>query len=309
VFFMVALAWVGLQAQSAPRGTWIEKAKLGEVRTEPGTASLNGKVYVIGGMARGQDSHPLNQEYDVRTDTWRERAPMPSPLSHPAAVALNDRIYVVGGFLRNVHLDAQDKVYEYDPRTDTWRTLAPLKSPRGSVGLAVVNGKIHAIGGRDVNRVTVNTHEVFDPKTGAWTELAPLPQPRDHSYVAAFNREIHVIGGRLNTPVENVDTHDVYDTVSNTWKPGPRMPTPRSGGGAVLYRGSIVVFGGECDNGRPFAQVEAFDLKSGRWSTLAAMPSGRHGITAATDGQVIFAPAGAPNCATASSDTMQVFRF
>src|SRR6185503_5368636 len=153
----------GLQTVPPEQGTWSEKARLGEPRTEAAVVFLNGKIYALGGMARGQDSHTLNQEYDPATDRWRERAPMPHALSHPGAATLNGKIFVVGGFLRNVHLDAQDLVFEYDPVKDSWRTLAPLKSPRGSVGVAAVNGKIHAIGGRDVNRVTVATHEIYDP--------------------------------------------------------------------------------------------------------------------------------------------------
>jgi hypothetical protein len=191
------------------QGTWSEKARLGEQRTEAAVVFANGRIYVLGGMARGQDSHVLNQEYDPATDRWRERAPMPRPLSHPGAAAMGGKIYVVGGFLRNVHLDAQDSVFEYDPAADTWRTLAPLKSPRGSVGVAAVNGKIHAIGGRDVNRVTVATHEAYDPKTGKWTDLSPLPKARDHMGVVAVDGQIHAIGGRFNTPNENTDMHDV----------------------------------------------------------------------------------------------------
>ena len=151
------------RADAADPGTWAESARLGEQRTEAAVVALNGKIYVLGGMARGQDAHALNQEYDPATDRWRERAPMPSALSHAGAAALNGKIYVVGGFLRNVHLDAQDLAFEYDPAADTWRTLAPMKSPRGAVGVVALNGKIHAIGGRDVNRVTVATHEVVRP--------------------------------------------------------------------------------------------------------------------------------------------------
>src|SRR5256885_16514035 len=103
-------------------GTWSEKAGLGDARTEAAVVFLNRKLYVLGGMARGQDSHPLNQEYDPATDRWRERAPMPHALSHAGAAAMSGKIYVVGGFLRNVHLDAQNFVFEYDPTRDTWRT-------------------------------------------------------------------------------------------------------------------------------------------------------------------------------------------
>jgi N-acetylneuraminic acid mutarotase len=173
----------------------------------------------------------------------------------------------------------------------------------------VVDGKIHAIGGRDANRVTVNTHEVYDVATGSWTDLPLLPQPRDHTATVAEGRLIHVIGGRLNTTIENVNTHDVYDTSSRTWRLAPPLPTPRSGAAAVLYRGSIVVVGGECSNGRPFDHNEAFDVKNNRWSTLAPMPSGRHGIMAATDGRTIFIPGGAPACGGAASDSLWTFRL
>ena len=78
----------GLQTVPPSQGTWSEKARLGEQRTEAAVVFLNGKMYVLGGMARGQDSHTLNQEYDPATDRWRERAPMPHALSHPGAAAL-----------------------------------------------------------------------------------------------------------------------------------------------------------------------------------------------------------------------------
>jgi N-acetylneuraminic acid mutarotase len=182
-----------------------------------------------------------------------------------------------------------------------------MKAPRGSVGLAAVNGRLHAIGGRDVNRVTVNTHEIYDPAGNRWTDAPPLPQPRDHTYTVAVGRDIHVIGGRLNTPVENVNTHDIFDTRTNAWRTGPPLPTPRSGGGAVVYKGMIVVLGGECDNGRPFTHNEAFDPRTNRWTTLAPMPSGRHGIMAAADARAIYIPGGAPACATAQSNNLQIF--
>ena len=44
-----------------------------------------------------------------------------------------------------------------------------------------------------------------------------------------------------------------------------------------------------------------------RWSTLAAMPSGRHGIIAAGDSRAIYIPGGATACATAQSNNLQIF--
>jgi len=73
----------GLQTVPGNEGTWSEKARLGEQRTEAAVVFLNGKMYVLGGMARVQDSHTLNQEYDPATDRWRERG---RPRSSPSRV-------------------------------------------------------------------------------------------------------------------------------------------------------------------------------------------------------------------------------
>ena len=87
-----------------------------------------------------------------------------------------------------------------------------------------------------------------------------------------------------------------------------RAIRPRRGS-AVLYRGRILVTGGECDNDKPFVDNDAYDLKSARWTSLAPMLSGRHGIQAATDGQVVYIPGGAPVCRTGVSDTLLTFRL
>jgi N-acetylneuraminic acid mutarotase len=156
------------------QGVWSEKARMFDLRSEVATAFLNGKIYVMGGLARNQEASTLNQEYDIATDTWRDRRPMPFPLSHPNATVLNGKIYVVGGFLAQVHVAAQDSNFEYDPAADTWRILAPLRTPRGSLGVVALNGKIHAIGGRTVDRVTSAVHEIYDPATNTWTPAANM---------------------------------------------------------------------------------------------------------------------------------------
>ena len=288
-------------------GAWAERSRSAEFRSEAATAILNGKVYLMGGLARGRESHELTQEFDLATNMWRERAPMPGPLSHPTAVTMNGKIYVVGGFLAQVHAQAQNAAYEYDPSANTWRTLPPMKGPRGSVAVVAINNKIHAIGGRNVERLTITTHEAYDPATNRWTELAPLPERRDHLFFAAANGRIHIIGGRVESPLDsNVARHDIYDVASNTWSAGPPLPTPRSGGASALVNGVIVVAGGECRNGAPFNTVEGFDLKANRWVTLAPMWVGKHGITGASDGKVMYIGAGNPECGMSFSDRLVI---
>src|SRR5262249_30283575 len=51
------------QPQSTGQGKWSEKARLPEPRGEVAVATVNGKIYVLGGSARGRDDQPLNEEY------------------------------------------------------------------------------------------------------------------------------------------------------------------------------------------------------------------------------------------------------
>ena len=72
-------------------GTWSEKARLPDIRSEAAHAFVNGKLYVMGGLARMQEASMLVQEWDAATDPWRDKAPMPGPLSHPSARSSTER--------------------------------------------------------------------------------------------------------------------------------------------------------------------------------------------------------------------------
>ncbi len=327
-------------AQSQSTGsqwTWSTKAPLPTQRLDAGVASLDGKIYVLGGGAMGKPATQLNQEYDPAKDRWRDRAPIPQGASHAGVAGYHGKIYLIGGFTASVHAGALDKVFEYDVAADTWRQLPPISSPRGSVGVAVVNGKVHAIGGRGLNNVTVATHEVYDPASGKWSQAAPLPTARDHIGVIVVGRQIHVIGGRISNHITdntkstpgsrglpydlvtngpNTPLHDVYDPATNSWQSAAPLPTARSNGAAVYYHGLILYAGGECERPDPkgggdtFAENEAYDSKLNRWLTLAPLPAGRQGFGAAAVGQYAYFTGGSLGCGGAPmTDQLLVFRL
>lgn len=282
-----------------PAGVWTTKAALPAAHSEVGVATVNGKIYIVGGTVDiGTMALPLNEEYDPASNRARERAPLPQPLSHVGLVGLNGKIYVVGGFsdLQADHTGAVSSLFVYDPATDAWRTLAPMKEPRGSVGATVANGKIYAIGGRGLDLKTVATNEVYDPATNRWAELAPLPQARDHLAAVTVDNKIHVIGGRFGSSRDLTGLHDVYDPTTDAWSPAPPLPTARSSVAAAVYRGLIVVDGGECNNGAIFNQNEGYDVKTQRWITLTSMPTGLHGFGGAVVGSTLYFIGGANEC-------------
>src|SRR6185295_16999147 len=85
---------------------------------------------------------------------------------------------------------------------------------------------------------------------------------------------------------------DIYDPATNTWSAGSALPTPRSAMAAELYRGLIVVVGGET-RAKTFTENEAYDVKNGRWVTLAPLREGRHGHGVALLGDSLYFVGGA----------------
>src|SRR5580704_4872823 len=298
----VGLALLGLAAAGPAwsqvaegQGTWTVKSPMpGGPRAEMPAVAVDGKIYVIGGSAKGVGYEiARNEEYDPATDHWRLRAPMPRGLNHIGATALDGKLYSAGGFTSPGHHDPSDAFFSYDPSTDTWRTLAPLPSRRGAVAVAALDGKIHVLGGREGESPLLTAHDVFDPATGKWTAAAPLTRARDHMAAITVGGKIHLIGGRQTVDNDGmIDWHEVYDPASNSWSAAPPLPEPRGGVVGALYRGLILVLAAE-DNRRTYDQNDAFDVGGNRWIRLKPLPQPMHAFGAASIGEYLYLAGGA----------------
>jgi len=296
---LLAVPSAAVHAQTAGAGQWSTPMQLSTDRSEIGAALINGKVYIAGGNALGRQDSPLFQELDLATGRSRDLTPMPKGSSHLVMAALNGKIYLAGGFTANVHRNPLDQFLEYDPTTNQWRSLAPLSSPRGAVGLVAVGGMIHAIGGRGPDGNVVATHEIYNPATNSWTPKAPLPLARDHLGIVVLDGAIHVFGGRTNATIDRVAQHDVYDPATDKWRQAAPLITPRSAGAFVVYRGLIVYAGGECKDPMrraTFDEVEAYDPKTDRWTSLAKHPTGFHAAAAFASGPNAYVVGGNAGC-------------
>jgi N-acetylneuraminic acid mutarotase len=295
----LALLLVVPAAQAQTAGEWSTPMQLTTDRSEIGAVLINGKVYVAGGNALGRQDSPLFQELDLATGRWRDLAPMPKGSSHLIMATLNGKIYLAGGFTANVHRNPLDQLIEYDPATNRWRELAPLSSPRGAVGLVAIGGMIHAIGGRGNDGNVVATHEMYNPATNTWTPKAPLPVARDHLGIVAMDGAIHVFGGRRGATTDRVAQHDVYDPATDRWRQAAPLITPRSAGAFVAHQGRIVYAGGECKDPMTratFDEVEAYDPRADRWTSLARHPTGFHAAAAFASGPNVYVLGGNAGC-------------
>ena len=134
-----------------------------------------------------------------------------------------------------------------------------------------------------------------------------MPTARNHLAGGAIGGRLYAVGGR---PPLTLAVLEVFDTVTGAWTTRAPMPTGRSGHAAAVLRGCLYVFGGEGNSSTPsgvFPQNEVYDPGADTWTSLAPMPSPRHGIGAAVVGNRIFVPAGATVQGFGASGTNEVF--
>jgi N-acetylneuraminic acid mutarotase len=297
-----------------PRSTWMPIDPLpGGPRQEIGVAALDGRVYVLGGLTDTGAGSALAEIYNTASEQWEGAAALPAQRHHIGAVGFGGHVYSVGGFVGQSFEPARE-VYRYDPAGNEWSTVAPLPRPRGALAVAELNGLLYASGGSGRSG-SVADHAVYDPVANQWTELEPLPSPRNHLAAVALGPYYYVVGGRSDGGgAANTGELDRYDPASGDWTVLAPMPTARSGIAAAVFAGRIVVMGGEVNFDNPptnvFVEVEMYDPVTDRWSTLEPMAVARHGIGAATVGDLIYVPGGATSAgfaATAYSDVLRIF--
>jgi len=272
---------------------WVTLEALSEPRQEIGVAALDGKVYAFGGFREDRTTTATVEVYDPQTDSWTTVQPLPVAVNHPAAAANGGKLYVLGGYRGPGLQNPTDALQIYDPVAQTWTLKAPMPSARGSLAAAAAGGKIYAVGG--AAEAAVGDMAAYDPAADTWTSLEPLPTPRDHLGVGVVDGRVFAVGGRDGRSF-TLNTVEAYDPVTDRWQQLPPMPTGRSGHGVAVLSGCLYAFGGEGNRQDPtgvFAEVEVFNAVRATWTSLAPLPTPRHGMGTAVVANRIFLPGGA----------------
>jgi len=304
----LTMFWSGAAlAQATLNGAWETKAVMPTARSEIAAATLDARVYVVGGLVQSGGIATFEM-YDAAANRWQALAPIPEARHHTAAAGHDGRVYVSGGYRASFN-EPLRTLWVYDPATNAWTRRADMPGERAAHVMVAVAGRLYVVGG--VGDFPQRMW-AYDPAADRWTtNVAALPTVREHTSAAALDGKLYVMGGRWGG--RNLRAAEVYDPATDRWTRLPDLPTARGGLTAAAVNGRIHVAGGEELGGdRTFNQNEAFDPAANAWVTAPAMPTARHGLTSAGMDGVFYVIGGATRAGggtyTSLSNLVEAFR-
>jgi N-acetylneuraminic acid mutarotase len=255
---------------------WVARQPMLLPRRDFATATLAGRIYIIGGgdvTTGGVPAPPTTtvEVYDPETDSWTFATPMLRAVTNHVAVTLNGKIYVIGG--EEEFLPMSDAVQEYDPTTELWTLRGAMPTARESAAAAAFNGRIFVIGGTS-GGMDIGTVEAYDPATDSWESLAPLSEPRRDLAAEVVGGELLALGGYTGTYVLDAGYRravEVYDPVGGVWWAAGDMPIPRADFASAVVATDLIVAGGN-NWARGLNDVTSLNAESGIWQMKTAMP-------------------------------------
>ncbi len=174
---------------------------------------------------------------------------------------------------------------EIEPPLPIWRRLALIGIAALAVGLALVavpRGSAQNSNGIEPFSDSHTGSAGITAGVGntAWQQVSSMSQGRGRLAVAALKSEIVAIGGETASGVTGLV--EIWDAAQQKWRTGQSKPVPVANIGAAVVAGKVIVPGGYTAAGTPTAVVEAYDLISDTWTSLAALPEPRLAYALAT---------------------------
>ena len=302
------LLMAGCGRNSAPEFGlgWSPGPALPEPVQEFNAALLHDRIYVAGGLYKGNYVSVEVYRLDPGATKWQRVADLPDGRHHMPVVAAGDSLYAVGGYGPG-GMNPVSTLWVYHDSSNRWMNRAPLPEPRGASAAGVVEGKIIVLGCVGPGQTLLDSIAIYDPATDGWKHGAPIPTPRDHLAAAVVEGKVYAVGGRRLSTNRNLDRLERYDPAADSWVMLAPMPTARGGLSAAALGGKIHVVGGETSRS-VFREHEAYDVAAARWASLTPLPTGRHGLGVVAAGGRLFTIGGGPRAGLAQTAAVEVFQ-
>ncbi|XP_069496165.1 kelch-like protein 35 [Ambystoma mexicanum] len=208
---------------------WIKVASLHKGRWRHKMATLQGKIYAVGGF---DGFHRLStvECYDSFSNSWTFIDTMPEAVSSAAVVPCRNKLYVIGGAMDDYA--NTDKVQSYDPEEGKWTPVGATPFCQRCINAVTLENTIYVIGGLLTNIFS------YSPDQNIWTEVATLPGPLESSGVTVCGGKIYILGGR-DEKGEGTDAAFTFDPTGGELEEEPPLQRCTSYHGCVtLLQGS-----------------------------------------------------------------------
>jgi N-acetylneuraminic acid mutarotase len=269
--------------------SWNGLPDLGTARHGMAVAGVGKNVYAIGGSTDVGDSQITSSAEALKlaprkpqpASEWRSLPDAPTARLMMAWTVLDGKIFIAGGIREGETLQT---VESYDPQTGAWEAQPSLPIPLHHATAATYRGEVVVLGGA-TDVIAQASNKVFALRGGNWVELPPLQHARAAAAAAVVGDKLVVVGGQDDKKL--VPQTEVFD--GKSWTQAAELPTPREHLAAVSDGVYVYTVGGRLLSAdQNSAAVERYDPASGKWETLANMPSARGSYGAAfIDGRIV----------------------
>jgi N-acetylneuraminic acid mutarotase len=290
-----SIAPVETQTAALESDAWYARAKMPTGRYGVSAATVQGVVYVIGGLMPGSGAPTSKVEaYHPNTTTllaWRPRAAMPEPRGFTnGAVAIDGKIYVSGGYEMNEDSSRvrTNSLFRYDPVTNHWSTRAPMPRATAAGASVAIDGKLYVyiVYGPEAS-ASAELYR-YDPATDQWTERAEPPVVQPAAAAAGLAGKMYVIGGGFGKGPPPLSTVTVYNPVTNSWSTKAPLLNARNAAVARVIDGRIYVASGASGPVEAALPTEVYDPATGAWTEKAEIPTPRSFAASAVVGGKLY---------------------
>ena len=269
----------------SPESGWTRRMPAPVALTEVAVATIDGQIWMAGGLDAAGAATSAVFVFDPRTDTWSPMPELPEPIHHSALVSDGSGLWIVGGF----DAAGQPTAAVRRLQGNNWRDDVALPSPRGAGAAAWDGTRIVYAGGVGPGGVV---SDVLALEGGAWVRLGNMAEGREHLAATSDGAGgIYILGGRQGGLDGNRATAELV-TGREIRRLG-ELPTPRGGVAAFWWPplGACLV-GGESPGGAN-PQVECI-AADGALTALPNLGEARHGLGAAVVNGIVYVVSGGP---------------
>jgi hypothetical protein len=184
---MAGWALINAATAGAVPAAWSQDTTLPQTEILPAVASLNGRLYAIGGAHSSLSIGSRSVwAYNTATSRWSVRAALPELRLGATAAAAGGHVYAIGG--DGPTQDSTNTMYEFHPKQDRWSVEAPVPAPTfdspavvapnaaGHPAIYVFLGTSQVVANGGSSYITYKTRVFsYDTVTNQWSQRATSP--------------------------------------------------------------------------------------------------------------------------------------